>query len=134
MKKDKIDIIFLIVFYIGIIIQMYIYIYTINPKYTWTILIAATGLIGFGLMYVKYKYEDNNIPDFMFLDHIVKYFIWIKKPYRLKLLKKNRYNKYSKGNKDLDDKNNDDIPGLIRDILYIIFTLFFFIIFQLRLI
>ena len=71
-------------------------------------------------MYVESNYNDDTIPDFMFLDHIVKYFIWKKKSYRLKKLKRNRYH----GNKDIENTNELEIWDIIKNILGILLAVF----------
>ncbi|MFX1478400.1 MAG: hypothetical protein ACFFCI_09725, partial [Promethearchaeota archaeon] len=60
-------------------------------NYAWLFLIIAIVLIGFGVIYITFRYKDNRIKDFIKLDKIVKCFVWIKKSKREKLLKKNRY-------------------------------------------
>jgi len=59
--------------------------------YVWVLLIVGIILIAIAFVYIRARYKNNSTPDFMWVDKIVKCFIWIKKPYRELLLKKNRY-------------------------------------------
>ena len=54
--------------------------------YGWVLIIVGIALLGFVVLYIKLRYKDNRIRDFISLDKIVKCFIWIKKPFREKLL------------------------------------------------
>ncbi len=65
-------------------------------EYAWVGIIVGIAMIGFALIYISYRYKDDKIMDFLGLDKIVKLFIWIKKPERIKLTKKYRLNKKRK--------------------------------------
>lgn len=65
-------------------------------KYAWAGIIVGIAMIGFGIVYVSYRYKDNKIIDFIGLDKIVKYFFWIKKSERIKMTKKYRLEKRKK--------------------------------------
>jgi len=57
---------------------------------SWVLLIVGIGMFGFVGIYVTIRYKDNRILDYLKLDKIVILFVWIKKPFRQKLLKRNR--------------------------------------------
>lgn len=65
-------------------------------EYAWAGIIMGIALIGFAIIYISYRYKDDKIIDFLGLDKVVKLFIWVKKPYRQKLLKKYRLSKKRK--------------------------------------